>query len=705
MDLVKQIWKAAFQPKCRQRKQKKQRLRSLVIETVEPRCLMAANSLAIDSTQFDSTRVLAQFRSPVWGAGILGTEVGGATVARQIASDGWYELALDEGEDFDAVLQSIAARTDVLSVTPDFRVRISALPNDSQLAGQWALENNGSAGVLDADIDASQAWDYGTTSSVVVAVIDTGIDYNHVDLAQNIWTNAREVSGNGIDDDRNGYIDDVRGWNFAGNNNNPMDDNGHGTHVAGTIGAVGNNGQGIAGVAWSVKMMALKFLDASGSGSLSDAVEAIDYARLNGAKVINASWGGGGFSSALQSAIQRFQNAGGIFVAAAGNEAANNAVVPSYPANYPLTNVISVAASTGADTLASFSNYGTNVDIAAPGNSILSTIPGNRYTRFSGTSMASPHVAGAFALLWGQNSTLTAAQLIDAVMKNTDNVLRNNTIHGRLNVGKAAASLAGSTAPDTRGPAVTASVWNSTGSSISSVDVTFSEPINVASFNASAVALTGPDGIVAISSIAALATGGTRFRISFPAQTKVGAYQLVIQPTVTDVAGNRMDQDADGQAGETAADQFRTSTTIEATRTFTTLGPVTIADATRTRSTTTTIAINVTDAITIRDLNVDLSLDHTYVSDLRIRLIAPDGTAVTLVNRRGGSRSNMRLFFDDQATSGIASVTGNLSGSFRPELSLSAFNGKNALGRWLLEVTDLATVDSGRLNSVSIQIR
>ncbi len=666
---------------------------------------MAADSLAIDSTQFDSTRVLAQFRSPVWGAAILGTEVAGATVARQIASDGWYELALDDGQDFDAALQSIAARTDVLSVTPDFRVHVAALPNDSQLASQWALENNGSAGLLDADIDASQAWDYGTTSSVVVAVIDTGIDYNHVDLAQNIWTNTREINGNGIDDDRNGYVDDIRGWNFAGNNNNPMDDNGHGTHVAGTIGAVGNNGQGIAGVAWSVKMMALKFLDASGSGSLSDAVEAIDYARLNGAKVINASWGGGGFSSALQSAIQRFQSAGGIFVAAAGNEAANNAAVPSYPANYPLTNVISVAASTAVDALASFSNYGTNVDIAAPGNSILSTIPGNRYTRFSGTSMAAPHVAGAFALLWGQKSTLTAAQLIDAVMKNTDNVLRTSTIHGRLNVGKAAASLAGQTAPDSSGPAVTASVWNSTGASLSSVDITFGEPINSATLNAAAVGLTGPDGAIAVSSITSLATGGTRFRVSFPAQTKVGTYQLVLQPSITDVAGNRMDQDADGQAGETPADQFRTTTTIEAIRTFATMGPVTIADATRTRSTTTTIAINVTEAITIRDLNVDLSLDHTYVSDLRIRLIAPDGTAVTLVNRRGGSRSNMRLFFDDQATSSIASVAGNLSGSYRSEQSLSAFNGKNALGRWLLEVTDLATIDSGRLNSVSIQIR
>ena len=146
----------------------------------------------------------------------------------------------------------------------------------------------------------------------------------------------RRIAGNGIDDDHNGYVDDIRGWNFVADTNNPMDDNGHGTHVAGTIGAVGNNGIGVTGIAWNAKLMALKFLDSSGSGLLSDAVSAIDYARNNGAKIINASWGGGGFSSALQSAIQRFQDAGGIFVTAAGNESSNNAVVASYPANYAL---------------------------------------------------------------------------------------------------------------------------------------------------------------------------------------------------------------------------------------------------------------------------------------------------------------------------------------------------------------------------------
>ncbi len=182
----------------------------------------------------------------------------------------------------------------------------------------------------------------------------------------------REIAGNRIDDDGNGYVDDIRGWNFVSNNNNPMDDNGHGTHVAGTIGAVGNNGIGIAGIAWSVKIMALKFLDATGSGNLSDAVSAIDYARVNGAKIINASWGGGGFSTALQAAIQRFQNVGGIFVAAAGNESSNNASVANFPANH--SGVVSVAASTSADTLANFSNYGANVSIAAPGQGILSTM-------------------------------------------------------------------------------------------------------------------------------------------------------------------------------------------------------------------------------------------------------------------------------------------------------------------------------------------
>ncbi|MCC6512052.1 MAG: S8 family serine peptidase [Pirellulaceae bacterium] len=676
-------------------------------EALEVRTLMAADLLNVDQSQYATEHFLVQFREGISPSAILGTSIAGATVSRQVSSDGWYQATLNSNANLSSALQAFQNLTSVALVTPDFRVSVTATPNDTNFASQWALENNGAGGVADADIDASQAWNYGTSSSVVVAVIDTGIDYNHVDLASNIWTNTDEVAGNGIDDDRNGYVDDTRGWNFVSDTNNPMDDNGHGTHVAGTIGAVGNNGLGISGVAWNVKLMALKFLDGNGSGMLSDAVSAIDYARVNGAKIINASWGGGGFTTALQSAIQRFQNAGGVFVAAAGNEGRNNATTASYPANY--SGVISVAASTASDTLASFSNFGTNVEIAAPGQSILSTIPGNRYASYSGTSMASPHVAGALALLWGQSPGLTATQLVSLITTHADPVLLNRTTHGRLNVGRAAAALAGNneTNPnvDTTSPYVSGAVFNRVAGGIASIDVTFSEAVRATTMVSSAFQVTGPGGTIAITSVA-LVTGNT-WRISFANQTAAGNYTLSVLPTITDNAGNLLDQDRDAVAGEATQDRYTTSFALPPTtsteRSYTRTGPIALQDATWTRVGTTSVAIDVPDSFTISDLNVNVSIDHAYVSDLRLRLIAPDGTSVLLVNRRGGSRDNVRVTFDDEAATSIATTSGNLEGSFRPERALSAFDGKNATGRWFLEIVDAARLDAGRLNSVQLQ--
>ena len=678
----------------RQRSPKSARLR---FESLESRALMAADLLQLDQSQYATDHLLVQFRDSTSTAAALSTAVAGAKVTRQVSSDGWYEATITSGGNVTSALQAFQNLTTVATASPDFRVQLTATPNDTNYASQWALENGN-----DADIDASQAWSYGTSSSVVVAVIDTGVDYNHVDLASNIWTNSREIAGNGIDDDRNGYTDDARGWNFVSDNNNPMDDNGHGTHVAGTIGAVGNNGIGVSGIAWSVKIMALKFMDSTGSGMLSDAVAAIDYARANGAKIINASWGGGGFSSALQSAITRFQNAGGIFVAAAGNESSNNATTASYPANY--TGVISVAASTSSDTLASFSNYGTNVDIAAPGQNILSTIPGNRYASYSGTSMASPHVAGALALLWGQAPSLTASQLISTVMSNTDAVLTNRTQYGRLNVGKAATALAGGSTgtTDTTSPYVLSAVFNVSGGTLSSIDVTFSEAVQASTMTTSAFQVTGPSGPIAITRVALVS--GNVWRISLATQTAPGTYSLVVLPTVRDIAGNLLNQDRDTISGESVQDRYTASTTLSAStsRNYSATGPVAITDATNTRVGTTTIAIDVADSFLISDLNVSLSLDHTYVSDLRIRLIAPDGTSVQLVNRRGGSSDNVRVTFDDEATSAISTAS-TLNGTYRAERLLSAFDGKNAAGRWTFEIVDVARIDSGTFNGVQLQ--
>ncbi len=291
------------------------------------------------------------------------------------------------------------------------------------------------------------------SSSVIVANIDTGVDYNHPDLAANIWTNPGEIPGNGIDDDGNGYVDDVRGWDFANNDNDPMDDQGHGTHTAGTIAAVGNNATGVTGVAWRAKIMPLKFITASGSGTSLGAAQAILYAASMGAKISSNSWGGGGFSQTIENAINTANQSGMLFVTAAGNANANNDTTVSYPCNSTLPNVLCVAATDHNDQKASFSNYGAvNVDLGAPGVSILSTVPagtcgmcnssGYRYA--SGTSMATPHVSGAAALLRAQLPSLTPVAVKNILMQSVDPIAALSgkmVTGGRLNISKAVATI------------------------------------------------------------------------------------------------------------------------------------------------------------------------------------------------------------------------------------------------------------------------
>jgi subtilisin family serine protease/subtilisin-like proprotein convertase family protein len=331
-------------------------------------------------------------------------------------------------------------------VEPDFLITVdSTIPNDPSFSTLYGLNNTGqSAGTLDADIDAPEAWDLTIGSrSVVVGVIDSGVDYNHPDLAANIWTNPGEIAGDGKDNDGNGYIDDVHGYDFANNDGDPFDDYGHGTHVAGTIGAIGNNNLGVAGVNWLTQIMGLKFLGANGSGATSAAVSALNYATMMegrgvNIRVTNNSWGGGAFSQAMSDAIAASGAAEMLFVAAAGNAATNIDTTPYYPASYALPNVITVAATDRNDALASFSNYGTaTVDLAAPGSSIYSTYLNNSYVSMSGTSMATPHVSGAAALAWSYAPSATYQQVRDAMFDGVDELagLSDKTITGgRLNV-------------------------------------------------------------------------------------------------------------------------------------------------------------------------------------------------------------------------------------------------------------------------------
>ena len=363
------------------------------------------------------------------------------------AIDQWRLVKLNPGQNLEQAMQRFANDPAVEVVEPNYELSIIAYPNDPFFDNLWGMDNDGqSGGSVDADIDAPEAWDiYTGSNSVLVAVIDTGVDYNHEDLADNIWTNTGEIPGNGIDDDGNGYIDDIHGYDFVNNDGDPMDDNGHGTHVSGTIAAVGNNGIGVAGVNWDATIMGLKFLGYDGFGSASDAISAILYATDMGARLTSNSWGGNGGSQALLDAINAADAANVLFVAAAGNDGRNTDSYPKYPQGFDAPNILSVAATDHDDNKASFSNYGaTSVDLGAPGVDVLSTFPTaifpSGYAWGSGTSMATPHVSGAAALLLSLDPSLTPAELINILMSTVDPIpaLAGISVSGgRLNVNTA----------------------------------------------------------------------------------------------------------------------------------------------------------------------------------------------------------------------------------------------------------------------------
>lgn len=312
------------------------------------------------------------------------------------------------------ILRQLRSDPRVEYIEPNFIIKINQL-------ALWNLNQ----------INAPDAWNFNYKNSVVVAVIDTGIDYTHPDLAANMWKNTNEIANNGIDDDANGCVDDIYGCDFANGDGDPFDDNSHGTHVAGIITAVSS----------TAKLMAVKFLKANGTGTLADAISAIQYAAKMGAKISNNSWGCMGCKSqALADAIQTANNS--LFIAAAGNDFGNdNDNNPIYPASYDFNHIISVAANDKQDNLAAFSNYGlTTVDISAPGVDIYSTIPSNNYKSLSGSSMATPHVSAAISLLWSKCPQLNLTEVKQIILNSVDKIapLSSKMVSGgRLNLSKA----------------------------------------------------------------------------------------------------------------------------------------------------------------------------------------------------------------------------------------------------------------------------
>jgi thermitase len=382
----------------------------------------------------------------------------------QSSTGNFFVVKIDESRGVQNTINALMANDDIEYAEPNFiyttirdRDFLSELAveedsevataptNDPMIGKLWGLNNtgkndpSGKTGVKGVDVNAYAAWDKYKSGdkAVKIAVIDTGIDYTHPDLKNNMWTNEAEANGKpGVDDDGNGYVDDIHGYDFANNDGDPKDGHSHGTHCAGTIAAEHNNGKGVAGVMSEATLVAVKFLTDKGSGTTEGAIKSIDYATKIGVDIMSNSWGGGGFSKALKESIDRANEAGIIFTAAAGNSASNNDSRANYPSNYDVDNIIAVAAHNAQNRLASFSCYGAKtVDVAAPGRNILSTVKNGGYKAYSGTSMATPHVSGVVGLLVANEGRLDPKEVRDRLVRTSvkgKNYSKKSVSNGRV---------------------------------------------------------------------------------------------------------------------------------------------------------------------------------------------------------------------------------------------------------------------------------
>ncbi len=576
------------------------------------------------------------------------------------------KFSLNSNTSVKDALKKLRKNPAVLYAEPDYIVRASVTPDDSSYASLWGMNNTGqTGGVADADIDAPEAWDISTGShDVVVGVIDTGVDHTHPDLITNIWTNPAEIAGDGIDNDGNGFIDDMHGISAITSIGDPMDDNGHGSHVSGTIGATGNNGLGVVGVNHNVSIIGCKFLDASGSGSLSDALTCIDYfvdLKNNGVNVraTNNSWGGGGFSQALSDAITSSEEANILFVAAAGNDAYDNDAQSSYPSGYPHDSVLAVASTTHTDDMSSFSQWGlTTVDLGAPGSDILSTVPGGGYASYSGTSMATPHVTGAAALAWSVNPELSAIEMKELLMSSGDDnaALSGKTASGkRLNV-KNALDDADPT------PGFTLKPTPSSSTIVAGETATYSFDVGSIAEWDGEVNLTLVDSLGGATLSTTTATPGATFELTIPttAETQWGEYAFTVTAT-------------SGELVKTST--VRLMVNPQGLNEFT-YSNDNVVDIPDNNAEGITSVINVADDLTVFASDIYVNITHTWIGDLTVTLTSPTGTSAALHSASGGGDDDIDNTF-----------------------SSSAFNGEVATGDWILSVADNAAADTGTLNN------
>ena len=645
---------------------------------------------------------------------VLGA-VGGSLTGPSLDGAGLY--LVETLRDLDAALVVLGRSPVVKWAGPDAVLSVADLPSDPRLDELWGL--TGANG-----IDAPGAWAHSLGDpSVVVAVIDTGVDLDHPDLAANIWTNSGEIAGNGIDDDGNGYIDDLHGWDFVNDDSDPNDDHNHGTHVAGTIAGVAND-IGVVGVAPGVQIMALKFLSASGGGYSSDAVSALSYAIANGASISNNSWGGGGSSGAMSGMLDQAAAADHLFVAAAGNSNSDNDTWPTYPASYPQDIVLTVASTQIDGNRSSFSNYGElGVDVAAPGSAILSTVFGGGYATYSGTSMATPHVVGVAALVRSVAPGLTALQVKERLIDSSTWVDALSTVSGSGGRVDAAAAV-GASVP--AAPAVSIAVPEGT--------ITEGSPVNLLA------TATGSDGTDLSSSVTWTDSAGTVLA--------TGA-SFDWTPQVHGVQRIRAAVSAGGLSGLDAVfldvQEVQRSLTLTAPNggeaflpgdevvvEWTTEGPVGGVDVSIERRAqvseefagdealpiidhqTLDIPLVVSDAGDIGTVELGLRLAHTYDADLQISLVHPDGTTVSLAFGVGSWRndfgegaadcSGTLTVFADDADTAIDEGTAPFAGRHRPADALSVFTGKSATGTWTLRIHDRWSWDQGEVYCADLSI-